>query len=460
MSLPSQSSRSSNSNTARFTLGSRRRATPARRFLGVVVVALVLLGGWWLFFSGGDEGEARDDAPRLATVVDGEGEGPSVATAGPITRRTPGGSDAPPMRSINGSNGGSNGGSSGGQAGRSSDGFGRASNSGSGEERPDADTPGGPPSLSMGAPSERAADRPAALPERRSEAAPQQRRPEAAPERAPVDARGGEASRGAVRPGGVVEALVSEANGAMEDGRIVAARDILNRALHEPAATDDERAYLRDRLAGIADVLTFSDRVVPGDAMCREYRVQRGDLLSTIARSEGTDASWKFIQRVNNITNPNRIALNQRLKIVQGPFHAVISKGAYRLDLFADERDSAGNRIFLRSMRVGLGEYDSTPVGGWIVKNRELNPGWVNPRDGRERYDRDDPENPIGEHWIGLRGTDPGTANEEGIGIHGTIEPETIGEQASMGCVRLLADDVELLYEVLMPDRSEVVITE
>ena len=43
--------------------------------------------------------------------------------------------------------------------------------------------------------------------------------------------------------------------------------------------------------------------------------------------------------------------------------------------------------------------------------------------------------------------------------IHGTIDPSTIGREASMGCVRLRDKDIELLYQMLEPGRSTVHIT-
>jgi lipoprotein-anchoring transpeptidase ErfK/SrfK len=36
-----------------------------------------------------------------------------------------------------------------------------------------------------------------------------------------------------------------------------------------------------------------------------------------------------------------------------------------------------------------------------------------------------------------------------GYGIHGTIEQDSIGRQASMGCIRMRPDDVALVYEML-----------
>ncbi len=239
---------------------------------------------------------------------------------------------------------------------------------------------------------------------------------------------------------------------------MIQARDAYNRALHHPRSTPADRALMRTKLGEMAQEITFSRRVIPGDEMSSEYTVQSGDLLSTIVRREGLDVEWMLIERINGVS-ANRIRIGQTLKLLRGPFHAVISKGAYRLDLYSDFRDSSGNRLYLGSYSVGLGEYDSTPVGSWVVRSNSklVNPAWVNPRTG-ERFASGDPENPIGNRWIGIRGTDSNTELEEGIGLHGTIEPDSIGDQMSMGCVRMLKPDIELMYDLLVPDVSTVVI--
>ena len=66
------------------------------------------------------------------------------------------------------------------------------------------------------------------------------------------------------------------------------------------------------------------------------------------------------------------------------------------------------------------------------------------------------PANPIGDRWIGLEGIDEATRHMSGYGIHGTNEPQSIGQQSSMGCIRMLAQDVEVVYDVLMERMSTV----
>jgi len=106
---------------------------------------------------------------------------------------------------------------------------------------------------------------------------------------------------------------------------------------------------------------------------------------------------------------------------------------------------------------VGLGEFDSTPTGVFKVRNNSklVNPTWINPRT-REFYSADNPENPIGERWIGLQGIDERTKDYAGLGIHGTVDPHTIGTQASMGCIRMHSEDVTQVYEMLGENVSTV----
>ena len=71
------------------------------------------------------------------------------------------------------------------------------------------------------------------------------------------------------------------------------------------------------------------------------------------------------------------------------------------------------------------------------------------PADLVPHFKADDPMNPIGEHWLGLEGIETANASLAGYGIHGTIEPESIGRDMSLGCVRLVAEDIAIVWETL-----------
>jgi hypothetical protein len=270
--------------------------------------------------------------------------------------------------------------------------------------------------------------------------------------------------RGSNRPAAEPDESISQSSNAriqagvdlLARNKLVEGRLVLSEALLSGRLNAEDDAWVRDRLAELGERMVFSPEIVPGDPFAMPYAIQSGDALSRLPRKLGLQVDWRLIQRINRISQPHRIRVGQRLKLVTGPFHAIVDKSDYRMDILLGE---GRERVYVCSFPIGLGEYNSTPEGRFRVRSESklINPQWTNPRT-RELFLADDPENPIGEHWIGLEGAEEHLEQVEGYGIHGTIEPESIGRQASMGCVRMRADDVALVYAMLVERVSTVTI--
>ncbi len=232
------------------------------------------------------------------------------------------------------------------------------------------------------------------------------------------------------------------------------ARVVLTEALDSGDLDDQDAATVRTKMAALAERIVFSPEIVANDPFAVQYTIQPNDALSRIPRKMGIQVDWRLVQFVNRLTDPTRIRPGQRIKLLTGPFHAVVHKHAFRLDLYLGD---GPERVYVRSFPVGLGMFDSTPEGRFRVRPRSklINPEWRNPAT-RQRYLPDDPANPIGERWLGLVGDEPHLAGVGGYGIHGTIDPDSIGRQASMGCIRMLPEDVELVWAALMEGVSVV----
>ena len=239
-----------------------------------------------------------------------------------------------------------------------------------------------------------------------------------------------------------------------EANRPLQARQRLTSALELQALVPSEAQVVRDALIDLNRRLVFSPEIVAGDPFCRPYVVGPNDQLGTIVKEQSLAVDWRFIMRINRIPSERHLRAGHRLKLITGPFHAVVHKSDFRLDLYMG---SGARRVFVASYPVGLGEFNSTPLGMFRVRagTKLINPAWTNPRTG-QRFESYDPQNPIGDRWIGLAGITEATRDLIGYGIHGTIEPESIGRQSSMGCIRMLPKDVELIYEVLIEQTSTV----
>ena len=236
----------------------------------------------------------------------------------------------------------------------------------------------------------------------------------------------------------------------------IAARAGLTSLIASGSLGSNDLKSARAELNDLGRVLFFDPSSLPNDPFVTRYTVSEGDSLSRIAKRGQISADWRIIQRLNNLKNPNAIRVGQSLKVPSGTFHAIVHKSDYTMDLYLENETG---KVIIASYPVGLGAYDGTPTGRFVVRtnSRLVNPQWTNPRTGEFFY-ADDPQNPIGERWIGLKGIDPENEELLGYGIHGTIDQDSIGDMRSMGCIRLRDEDVQVIYEALTEQGSQITI--
>ena len=208
-------------------------------------------------------------------------------------------------------------------------------------------------------------------------------------------------------------------------GDVFGERNILSEAL---GALGEEplREQVVNELHRVNGELIFSRKAAP-DSLT--HTVKKGESLAKIAARY--KVTPEFIQRVNGLAS-SRIDAGENLKVFEGPFDVVIEKSKFRLTVYR-----AG--IFIREYKVGIGKNGSTPEGEWPVRNKLIDPVWDPP--GPEYAASKAADNPLGTRWIGFDGE---------YGIHGTIEPQSIGKAESRGCVRLLNQEVEELYDLVI----------
>ena len=140
--------------------------------------------------------------------------------------------------------------------------------------------------------------------------------------------------------------------------------------------------------------------------------------------------------------DPQRVAHPTRAMVTYGGPHApgtvVINTTERRLYLVM----SGG-----KAMRyaVGVGREGFQWAGAQKISNKQEWPDWRPPvemlqrRPDLPRYMAGGPHNPLGARAMYLGGTL--------YRIHGSNEPETIGQAVSSGCIRMLNEDVVDLYD-------------
>ena len=182
----------------------------------------------------------------------------------------------------------------------------------------------------------------------------------------------------------------------------------------------------------------------------RRYTVRGGDSLSRIARRNKTTVS--ALMQYNRLNN-GLIRIGRKFIVHPGPWKIEISKSNRLLKLYNGSENSTLFAVF----EVGVGRFNSTPVGGFVISNRIKDPRWYS-SDGRV-FEPGEPGNELGQYFLKLAATGNPDRPFAGYGIHGTPDESTVGKSLSHGCVRMRNADVELLYN-LVPERTPVTITD
>jgi LysM repeat protein len=244
----------------------------------------------------------------------------------------------------------------------------------------------------------------------------------------------------------VTEEAIALLNG--KSAGVIEARDRLNQALSLPM-NPAQRNVIKKKLSELANEWLFSRSVFPQDKLCSRYKVEPGNLLSSIAREH--KVPWEILMDVNKIKRPELLKAGEMIKLIHGPFHVRVQLSTFTMDLYLQD-------TYVCSYIVGIGRPGrETPTGMWRVKpgGKLISPNWTDP-DTYKTYRSSDPDYPLGSRWIALEGISGDAEGRRGFAIHGTKKPEEIGTAGSRGCIRLYNGDVVRLYNMLTSGLSQV----
>jgi lipoprotein-anchoring transpeptidase ErfK/SrfK len=212
-------------------------------------------------------------------------------------------------------------------------------------------------------------------------------------------------------------------------------RGRIDRANTQARACVDE-AYRKYRVR--ADRWVCDPANVAGS---RSYTIGDGDTLGKVAskfRREKIPVESGTLAVLNRISNENTVQVGQQIKVPVDPIYAVVEKRSYSLAVYVGDS-------LLRLYWIGHGENDKTPVADFTVGDKQPRPQWTAPNG--DVYPYGDPRNILGEYFIKFR-----HPSYTGFGAHGTPMPDTICTMSSMGCIRMLAPDIQELFKILPRD--------
>jgi len=242
----------------------------------------------------------------------------------------------------------------------------------------------------------------------------------------------------AVQASPQVQSAISDARSALDAGQLASAKMQLDKIV---ISSPDPEAI---KLLGEVNMKMLKSSIpMPGK---ERYSIQSGDYLQKISKKYNTTVA--LIKTMNGMET-DTIRAGAAVMVYNGDFSIRVSKTRNTLDLMA------GDKLFKR-YSVGTGKFGKTPAVEFRIVDKITEPPWTRFTDGKQ-IEYGDPENVLGTRWMKI-------VSEEhpeitGFGIHGTWQRDSIGQQSSAGCIRMLNEDVEELFD-LVPRKTTVIISE
>lgn len=178
-----------------------------------------------------------------------------------------------------------------------------------------------------------------------------------------------------------------------------------------------------------------------------EYVVEKSQSLSYLALTRGL-RPW-VVSRQTKLKVDTRLKPGDRLKIDTS--HIVPTELSQGLVINLPElllyQFYMG--VYQRRYALAVGKRSwPTPTGTYLILNKRRNPTWNVPvsiqeemwNQGKEVLEKvpPGPQNPLGKYWLGT--------SADGVGIHATNRPWSVGHFVSHGCIRMLPDEIAQLF--------------
>jgi hypothetical protein len=224
-----------------------------------------------------------------------------------------------------------------------------------------------------------------------------------------------------------VKKLLAAVGAEVDHGRMADAHRLLSSLYGNPEVPSDMTREINGWLDQMAGMVIYSRQHL----LENPYQVRPGDTLERIAEAYGVPAT--LLARINGIRDPQSLHPGRELKVVRGPFAAVISLEKLELTLMLQDR-------YAGRFAIGLGTDHRPLEGAYTVCEKVINPGYGGYGGGSFAVQPGDPKNPLGKFWIGL-------GNQ--VGIHGTINPGGIGRTDNPGSICLGDRDIDDIYGIL-----------
>jgi hypothetical protein len=244
--------------------------------------------------------------------------------------------------------------------------------------------------------------------------------PPVPPQAPPASSFGGDA-----QPSAAFASAWADAHDKLAAGRYAEALAVLSTWHDDPSLGLEESQRLEDLLGQLAGTVIYSQQ----DLLLPPYVVQQGETLLSIAAPLAVP--WQLLAKINGVSDPARLVPGETLKLVRGPFDAVVSVSRRRLSL-----QVGGN--YAGSFPVVVGRQIRERVGSAVPV--------VSVEPGDEPAEQSGPATQVA--WA--QPSSKSIELADGLAIESVADPATVSEDSIPGTSLIVADrDIAELADIL-----------
>jgi LysM repeat protein len=196
----------------------------------------------------------------------------------------------------------------------------------------------------------------------------------------------------------------------------------------DPSLTPEETQEVETLLGQLAGDVIYEGP--PAHRLAPKHVVATGETLETIAQKY--NVPWQLLAKINRIADPAAVQVGQELKVMQGPFSAIVDLGKRRMTLMLD-------RCYAGKFNIELDPTASIEEGSWKVDQKLLTPivGGVYGQPAGATEDR------------GLLITNTASPTSQPAMLRGPGMADQVSAPPAARVIRFKATDVGDVYDIL-----------
>lgn len=221
-----------------------------------------------------------------------------------------------------------------------------------------------------------------------------------------------------------------EVQAALDHGELARAHQLLTKWYGDDSLTLAEAEKVDALLGQLAGTVVYSNEHQLEPA----YVVQPGQNLEAVAK--GFNVPWQLLAKINGVPTVDAVQPGQKLKVIRGPFSAVVDLRRSQLALFVDGR-------YAGKFPITLPTDAAVSEGKWVVEQKLTFPG------GNSYYSS--PASNEVAHTIVLKSEDVATGKPVASGPEIAIagSDTAIKSSSNSAAIRISPQDAAELSDIL-----------